>query len=363
MEPDGAPEPAEVLNGWKEIAAHLGRSARSVQRWERDLGLPIHRIKTPDAGSIIYALKSEVDAWRTRQGELASAGDGAIRDRDNPSALSPDTSIVTAQGQVRAGSAWTWWLHAPIPAWAALALAGIAVAAVLSVRLIDLERGTPAKWEFEGRDLRAYTNGGRALWAHSFGQSVSHPTSMRGAGAQADVHGDSREELLVPVRFAAPGSRTVESDAVVAFGADGSVVWSIQPIVKFTATSETFEGPWQVRDIATGMSAQGLRTWIAYSHHTWWPAFVLEIAPNGASHLKYVQPGRIYSLTYWRTPTDTWLVAGGTLNEASNASAALVNVNRPPARWRVDSGPDLDCATCAGRVTGRPGHFSSRRVG
>ena len=67
MEPDGGPEPAEVLNGWKEIAAHLGRSARSVQRWERDLGLPVHRIKTPEAGSIVYALKSEVDAWRNRQ--------------------------------------------------------------------------------------------------------------------------------------------------------------------------------------------------------------------------------------------------------------------------------------------------------
>ena len=31
------------LNGWKEIAVFLGKGVRTVQRWERDHGLPIHR--------------------------------------------------------------------------------------------------------------------------------------------------------------------------------------------------------------------------------------------------------------------------------------------------------------------------------
>ena len=69
MDSNAAPQLNDGLNGWKEIAAHLGRSARSVQRWERDLGLPIHRIATPDGGSIVYALRSEVDAWRRRHDE------------------------------------------------------------------------------------------------------------------------------------------------------------------------------------------------------------------------------------------------------------------------------------------------------
>lgn len=31
-----------ILNGWKEIAGHLGRGVRTVQRWEL-LGLPVRR--------------------------------------------------------------------------------------------------------------------------------------------------------------------------------------------------------------------------------------------------------------------------------------------------------------------------------
>ena len=34
----------EQLDGWKEIACHLKRSVRSVQRWERNEKLPVHAI-------------------------------------------------------------------------------------------------------------------------------------------------------------------------------------------------------------------------------------------------------------------------------------------------------------------------------
>ena len=36
------------LQGWKEIATHLNKSVRAVQRWEQELGLPVHRLKTMD---------------------------------------------------------------------------------------------------------------------------------------------------------------------------------------------------------------------------------------------------------------------------------------------------------------------------
>jgi TolB-like protein/Flp pilus assembly protein TadD len=50
------------LDSWKEIAAHLKREVRTVQRWEKHEGLPIHR-KRHDSLSSIYAFKSELDAW------------------------------------------------------------------------------------------------------------------------------------------------------------------------------------------------------------------------------------------------------------------------------------------------------------
>lgn len=50
------------LNSWKEIAAHLDREVRTVQRWEKREGLPVQRHFHSKASSV-YAFKNEVDAW------------------------------------------------------------------------------------------------------------------------------------------------------------------------------------------------------------------------------------------------------------------------------------------------------------
>jgi len=55
----------DTLQGWKEIAAYIGKSVRAAQRWERELGLPVRRLKTPSS-QIIFASKQEIDAWRRR---------------------------------------------------------------------------------------------------------------------------------------------------------------------------------------------------------------------------------------------------------------------------------------------------------
>ncbi len=52
----------ERLDSWKEIAAFLGRGVRTVQRWEREEGLPVHRLLHDKRGSI-YARKQELAAW------------------------------------------------------------------------------------------------------------------------------------------------------------------------------------------------------------------------------------------------------------------------------------------------------------
>jgi hypothetical protein len=50
------------LDSWKEIAAYLGRGIRTVQRWEREEGLPVHRLVHEKRGSI-YARREELAAW------------------------------------------------------------------------------------------------------------------------------------------------------------------------------------------------------------------------------------------------------------------------------------------------------------
>ena len=69
---DASERNGDRLDSWKEIAAYLKRGARTVQRWEREQGLPVHRLVHDKLGSI-YAYRPELDAWwRSREAELAN---------------------------------------------------------------------------------------------------------------------------------------------------------------------------------------------------------------------------------------------------------------------------------------------------
>jgi TolB-like protein/Flp pilus assembly protein TadD len=50
------------LNSWKEIASFLQKDVRTVQRWEKNERLPVHR-KPHDKLSSVYAYESELEAW------------------------------------------------------------------------------------------------------------------------------------------------------------------------------------------------------------------------------------------------------------------------------------------------------------
>jgi Tol biopolymer transport system component len=63
------------LDSWKEIAAYLGRSVTTVQRWESEEGLPVHRHQHARRGTV-FALRAELDEWlrqrEARGGPLAA---------------------------------------------------------------------------------------------------------------------------------------------------------------------------------------------------------------------------------------------------------------------------------------------------
>ncbi|HSR52364.1 MAG TPA: tetratricopeptide repeat protein [Acidobacteriota bacterium] len=52
----------ERLESWKEIAAYLDRDVRTVQRWEKREGLPIHRHEHQKRGTV-FAFRDEIDEW------------------------------------------------------------------------------------------------------------------------------------------------------------------------------------------------------------------------------------------------------------------------------------------------------------
>ena len=53
----------ERLSTWKEIAVYLDCDVRTCQRWERKLGLPVHRFDPDSSKTRVFAYKSELDEW------------------------------------------------------------------------------------------------------------------------------------------------------------------------------------------------------------------------------------------------------------------------------------------------------------
>ena len=54
--------PQKTLESWKQIAAYLERSERTVRRWEATEKLPVHR-REHEKQDTVFAYKHEIDAW------------------------------------------------------------------------------------------------------------------------------------------------------------------------------------------------------------------------------------------------------------------------------------------------------------
>jgi Tol biopolymer transport system component len=65
------------LESWKEIAAYLNREVRTARRWEKERGLPVHRI--PGKRSGVYALAPEIDGWLKTKAPDGFNGSGLIQ--------------------------------------------------------------------------------------------------------------------------------------------------------------------------------------------------------------------------------------------------------------------------------------------
>ena len=116
---DAAPR----LVGWKEIAAHLGKTDRTVKRWRKSRGLPIHRVPGVTKTSV-YAYPAELDFWL----ESVSAAEPDLEESFAPAGV-PAPAIGPQPANPHAGtshaawnSSWKWTMALGV-----LVLAGVAL--------------------------------------------------------------------------------------------------------------------------------------------------------------------------------------------------------------------------------------------
>ncbi len=68
--------PDHRLDSWKEIAAFFGRDERTVRRWEKERGLPAHRVPGGSRGAV-FAYTNELADWLRGRNQELDADDTA----------------------------------------------------------------------------------------------------------------------------------------------------------------------------------------------------------------------------------------------------------------------------------------------
>ena len=332
-----------TLNGWKEIAAYLGKSVRSAQRWELTLGLPVRRINTPD-GHIVFAEPGEIDEWRhkhevVRGSDLEGGGESlpelppfvgveqpAALEQPSISRVRPRWLTLVAAGVLLfvAGAASAWWVLTP-PAMA------------VEIRVV-------------GRTVEAIGRGGELAWTYQFDSDISTPIRTP---AFVDLDGDGESEVLLPVRRSSRGGRSAISDAVFCFTRTGQLLWSVSPDKTLSFGGRSFAAPWDLRDFAVAVTPPPRVVWMAFAHHTWFPGLVIQVDPHGNQLLKYVQPGSVYSLAHWMSAAGGYLAVGGGNNEYGQATIALLPDTGPAVAFPRGESLKFVCDGCASATPAR----------
>ncbi len=90
------------LDSWKEIALHLKRTVRTVQRWEKHEGLPIHRHLHQRANSV-YARRSELDEWWNREAHSIRVAPIQANSEGSPSEVTDSQALtpINPEGEGR----------------------------------------------------------------------------------------------------------------------------------------------------------------------------------------------------------------------------------------------------------------------
>lgn len=316
---DTAPSPNSSprarLTGWKEIAAYFDRGVRTVQRWERELGLPIRRMGTGRAETV-YALTEELERWQRgleRRTDLSTQPG-----EEDPLA---STEAVPAATSIARASVLGW--KRPLLA-AAVVVAAVAVA--LGTYLLR-PAGEPASHTLEVNRLHILDASGREVWSYGFPQAL--PTMRPPWGFSY------RREPLFIDDFDQNGRRDVvmmapEKDRSVFHwfeGDTGKVRYRYQPEVTVHFGSNEYASPWISDRMFVADGPAGPEIWGVWMHYAsgQFPSIVKRMTPSGPSDETYWAAGYPDAVAYAVVAGRPSILIGGSNNDSRGAGLAVLD--------------------------------------
>jgi hypothetical protein len=308
----GMSEPGSRLISWKEIAAYLGRDVRTVLRWHKHRGLPVHRVPGSRRGGV-FAHTDELEQWLARDS-------GHNR---HPAGLASDSSAARLFY---------------------LTMGAAAVATILIVMVVvpPMSAQSVATVTVAGSRLVAHDVGGREVWSYQLPSGIAILPAAHHYLIE-DLDGDATREIVVPVRVTDPASGRA-SDAILCLEEDGRLRWKIELDDRLRFGAGEFGPPWRVRDLALVRLPAGPRIVIAAHHDTWWPSFIATLDMNGRRHDRFVNAGWLVSVE--ATPDGRHLVASGVNNARDEAAVVVLRSDAVTGHSPEPDESPFFCASC-----------------
>jgi hypothetical protein len=340
----------ERLNGWKEIAAHLGKGPRTAQRWEKEYGLPVHRVGR-EGGEIVFAFREEVDRWSREYAPLRPDSAAAPREAEG-------TGGAAAGGAPPAAP--FGWRRAAIVV-ALLAAAAATTGAVLRWRTRAADaasarrtavQGQPTTWRLAGDSLTVFDESDAILFVHRFGfRLMGVPVSSASSSALVgrgnvvidDADGDGQNEILVT-----PNAEERANRKLFCFDADGRIRFVHQPTGTRLFGEDEYADPWLAHRVFVTRGPDGApRLWAAFTHNLLFPCVLQELDPRqGSVRQEYWSDGYIEFVREEAWAGRRVLLVGGANNDFRAAALAVFRpgsvTGSTPARR-----PAYACRNCA----------------
>lgn len=351
------------LTSWKEIAAYLGRGVRTAERWEQELGLPVHRLEGKKR-DIVHALPEELDAW------LEEHSHQLDRNNADPTAPTPSPAAPAAGrsqsptprqepgGSARVGAELPW-----LRVWV---VRGAVTALVLALlwggwRSWSWLTATPADYRVEGHNLIVLDKSGRELWRHTFdfplseneykmARSPGFGPPGRHLAALRDFNGDGHRELLFGV---APAEGLYEERALLCFDHQGRILWRYQPTrtVHYgdhrAPGDHHFKPPYSFGGFYFFSKGEGApdAIWVTFLRAPWFPAVIAKLNAEGELLGEYWHAGNVGVLAEATIAGRHVILAGAVNNEHISPSISVLDYENPTG-FSPAANPAYLCQNC-----------------
>lgn len=260
-----------IVSSWKEIASHFGVTVRTVQLWEAERGLPVHRM--PGVKGRVYAYEEELDTWAAGRLSRPDVTEEA-KVNDEPARRKSHLAI---------------WL-------AALGLLALAVVLTAWFKRPDPEVGSV---RIDGRTLTALNRDEDPLWRHEFPEPVVGRWQLAGDVSDfpqtrpwiGDLDGDGKREVL----FTYATNLQQANSELFCFDSGGRVRWRYKPGREVRSRKEGFPPPYFIRSVMVVESAKGRSPvlLVAGNHGFAYASQIVALSAEGKVVREYWHSGHI----------------------------------------------------------------------